>query len=42
MCIISTSTATYEAVVTDQEFTISQLEDVLDRVKDTALGEDTV
>ena len=36
------TTATYEAVDTDQEFTISELEDVLYRLKDTAPGEDTV
>ena len=36
------TTATYEEVDTDQEFTISELEDVLDRLKDTAPGEDTV
>ena len=36
------TTATYEAVNTDQEFTISELENVLDRLKDTAPGEDTV
>ena len=30
------TTATYEAVDTDQEFTISAIEDVLDRLKDTA------
>ena len=36
------TTATYEAVDTDQEFTISELEDLLDRLKDTAPGEDTV
>ena len=36
------TTATYEAVYTDQEFTISELEGVLDRLKDTTPGEDTV
>ena len=36
------TTATYEAVDTDQEFTISELEDGLDHLKDTAPGEDTV
>ena len=36
------TTATYEAVDTDQEFTISELEDILDRLKDTAPGDDTV
>ena len=36
------TTATYEAVGTDQEFTISELEDVLYRLKDTAPGDDTV
>ena len=30
------TTATYEAVDTDQEFTLSELENVLDRLKDTA------
>ena len=34
--------ATYEAVATDQEFTLSELEDVLHRLKDTAPGDDTV
>ena len=34
--------ATYEAVPTDQEFTLSELEDVLHRLKDTAPGDDTV
>ena len=36
------TTATYEAVDTDQEFTISELANVLDRLKDTAQGEVTV
>ena len=36
------TTATYEAEDTNQEFTISELEDVLDRLKDTAPGEGTV
>ena len=36
------TTATNEAVDTDQEFTISEIEDVLDRLKYTAPGEDTV
>ena len=36
------TTATYEAVDTDKEFTISELENVLDRLKDTAPREDTV
>ena len=36
------TTATYEAMDTDQEFTISELENVLDRLKDTAPGDDTV
>ena len=36
------TTATYEAVDTDQEFTLSELEDVLHRLKDTAPGDDTV
>ena len=35
-------TATYEAVDTDQEFTLSELDYVLHRLKATALGEDTV
>ena len=34
--------ATYEVVATDQEFTLSELEDVLHRLKDTAPGDDTV
>ena len=34
--------AIYKAVATDQEFTISELEDVLHRLKDTAPGYDTV
>ena len=36
------TTATYEAVDTDQEFTLSELEEVLHRLKDTAPGDDTV
>ena len=36
------TTATYEAVYTDQEFTISKLEHVLHRLNDTAPGDDTV
>ena len=36
------TTATYEAVSTDQEFTLSALEDVLHLLKDTAPGDDTV
>ena len=36
------TTAYYEAVGTDQEFIISELENVLDRLKDSAPGEDTV
>ena len=36
------TTATYEAVSTDQEFTISELEEVLHRLKDSAPGDDTV
>ena len=36
------TTATYKAMDTDQDFTIFELEDVLDRLKDTAPGEDTV
>ena len=36
------TTATYEAVSTDQEFTQSELDDVLHRLKDTAPGDDTV
>ena len=36
------TTATYEAVDTDQEFTLTELEDVLHRLKDTAPGDDTV
>ena len=34
--------ATYEAVATDQEFTLSELEDVLHLLKDSAPGDDTV
>ena len=40
--VLTVTTATYEAVDADQEFTISELEDVLDRLKDTAPGDDTV
>ena len=36
------TTATYEAVDTDQEFNLSELEYVLHRLKDTAPGDDTV
>ena len=36
------TTATYEAVNTDQEFTLTELEDVLHRLKDTVPGDDTV
>ena len=36
------TTATYEVVDTDQEFNLSELEDVLHRLKDTAPGDDTV
>ena len=36
------TTATYEVVSTDQEITLSVLEDVLHRLKDTAPGDDTV
>ena len=37
------TTPTYEALYTDQEFTLSELEeDVLHRLKDTAPGDDTV
>ena len=36
------TTATYEAVDTDQKFTLSEFEDVLCRLKDTAPGDDTV
>ena len=32
----------YEPVDTDQEFTLSELEDVLSRLKDTTPGDDTV
>ena len=35
------TTATYEAVDTDQEFTLFELEDVLHRLKDTAPGNQT-
>ena len=34
--------ASYEAVATDQEFTLSELEEVLHRLKDTTPGDDTV
>ena len=40
VCIIAT--ATNEAAYTDQEFTQSELEDVLHRLRDTAPGDDTV
>ena len=36
------TTATYEAVDNDQEFTLSELEAVLHCLKDTAPGDDTV
>ena len=36
------TTATYEAVDTDQEFTLSELEDVQHRLSDTAPGDITV
>ena len=36
------TTATYEAVDTDQEFSLSELEDVLHLLKDTAPGYDIV
>ena len=36
------TTATYEAVDTDQEFTLPGFEDVLHRLKDTAPGDDTI
>ena len=36
------TTATYEAVDIDQEFTLSELEDVLRRLKDNVPGDDTV
>ena len=36
------TTAPYEAVDTDQEFTLSELENVLHRLKDTAPGDDNV
>ena len=36
------TTSSYEAVDTDQEFTLSELENVLHRLKDTAPGDDTV
>ena len=36
------TTATYEAVDTDQEFTLPDLKDVLHRLKVTAPGDDTV
>ena len=37
-CVRTIITATYEAVDTDQEFILSELEDVLHRLKDTAPG----
>ena len=40
--VCTITTASYEAVDTDQEFTQSELEDVLHRLKDTAPGYDTV
>ena len=36
------TSATYEAVDTNQEFTLSELEDVLHQLKDTAPGDGTV
>ena len=36
------TTSTYEVVDTDQEYTISEFEDVLHRLKDTAPGDDNV
>ena len=36
------TTSSYEAVDTDKEFTLSELEEVLHRLKDTAPGDDTV
>ena len=36
------TTVTYQAVDTEQEFIISELEDVLHRLKDTAPGDNTV
>ena len=36
------TTATYETVDTEQEFNLTELEDVLHRLKDTASGDDTV
>ena len=36
------TTATYEAVDTDQEFTLAELEYELHRLKDTVPGDDTV
>ena len=36
------TTVSYEAVDTDKEFTLSELENVRHRLKDTALGDDTV
>ena len=38
----TTTTATYEAVDTDQEFNLSEIEDVLHSLKDTAPGDNTV
>ena len=40
VCTITTET--YETVDTDQEFTLSELKDVLHRLKDTAPGDNTV
>ena len=42
VCVRTITTAAYEPVDTDQEFTLSELEDVLYRLKDTAPGDDTV
>ena len=36
------TTATYEAVSTDKDFTLSELEDELHHLKDTVPGDDTV
>ena len=41
-CVRTVTTATYKVVDSDQEFTISELEYVLDRLKDAARGEDIV
>ena len=38
----TTTTVTYKAVDTYQEFTLFELEDVLHCLKDTAPGDDTV